>query len=880
MQVDHVGPGDPAEIAAGLAARLTDPVGVFAAPGRVNLIGEHTDYNGGLCLPIALPHATYAAVARRDDDRLTVTSVQQDDRFERRLDDIAPGAVTGWASYVAGVAWALREAGHDLPGMDLVVDGRVPLGAGLSSSAALVCSSALAMTAAAGLDLSPQDLVGPTMRAESEVAGAPTGGLDQTVSLLGTAGHALLIDFADHSTHQVPWSPAHAGLTLLVVDTRSEHALVDGGYASRRADCEAAAHRLGVASLRDVTEEGVDRLDDDRLRRRARHVVTEIGRVQQAVDALAGGDWESVGKVFVASHASMRDDFEISCDELDVVVETAVAAGALGARMTGGGFGGSAIALVPTDDADRIAGRDRGRLRRPGLAGAGRAARARLGRRPPDLRRADRPSPRSGKLAAMTSLADFSARAIDGTETDLASTTDRWCWSSTPRRSAASPAQYAGLQELHDDLRRPRLHGARLPVQPVRRQEPGRRVRDRGRSADRSFGVTFPMFAKVDVNGEDTHPLFAWLKKREVRSLGRRDQLELHQVPRRRRRAAWSAATAPPPSPRTSRPTSRPRSPPERCHHDPVVGSRDDVPLVGRQRELAVLRAAVTRAADGTPGAVLVAGEAGGGKSRLVRALLTDRRRPGPLVLRAQCVDLGDPGLPYLAMVDLVRAVGATRPIPRSPRSSTAFPLVVAPHRPGGLRRRPGRRVAPPPALRRDGGPARRGRPRPRPGRGRDRGPAVGGRLLGRLPPVPAQPDARGTAAGGGDRPHRRAGGAPRVRQLLSELGRLPSVDRLDLEPFDARRWRSTSRGRAATATRTSRPRCSGVRGGTRTTCETLAGGGRAEPAVDEGLPRALADLLVGRLDGLPDDARTVVRCAAGRRAGCPRPAAARGGGT
>jgi len=355
MQVDHVAPGDPAEIAAGLASRLTEPVGVFAAPGRVNLIGEHTDYNRGLCLPIALPHATYAAVARRDDDRLTVASVQRDDRFESRLDDIAPGAVTGWAAYVAGVARALREAGHDLPGMDLVVDGRVPLGAGLSSSAALVCSAALAMTAAAGADVAADDLVAPTMRAESEVAGAPTGGMDQTVSLLGTADHALLIDFSDHTTSQVRWALEAAGLTLLVVDTRAEHALVDGGYAARRADCEAAAAQLGLDSLREATQDGVERLDDDRLRRRARHIVTEIDRVVQVIDALAAGDWEEVGAAFIASHASMRDDFEISCDELDLAVETAVVEGALGARMTGGGFGGSAIALVRSDDADRVA---------------------------------------------------------------------------------------------------------------------------------------------------------------------------------------------------------------------------------------------------------------------------------------------------------------------------------------------------------------------------------------------------------------------------------------------------------------------------------------------------------------------------------------------
>lgn len=357
MQVDHLAPGDPAAIADTLAARLVDPVGVFAAPGRVNLIGEHTDYNGGLCLPIALPHATYAAIALRGDDRMTVASVQREDRFEARLSDIAPGGVTGWAAYVAGVAWALREAGHDLPGFDLVVDGRVPLGAGLSSSAALVCSVGLAIAEAARLDLSADALVGPTMRAESEVAGAPTGGMDQTVSLLGTAGHALLIDFTAHTTRQVPWTPEESGLTLLVIDTRAEHALVDGGYAARRSDCEQAADQLGLTSLREASEADLIRLDDDRLRRRTRHVVTEIDRVERVVEALAEGDWARVGARFTESHASMRDDFEISCDELDDVVETALAEGALGARMTGGGFGGSAIALVRSDDAARVAER-------------------------------------------------------------------------------------------------------------------------------------------------------------------------------------------------------------------------------------------------------------------------------------------------------------------------------------------------------------------------------------------------------------------------------------------------------------------------------------------------------------------------------------------
>ncbi len=364
MTPEHVAPADDEKVAAALAERLEGALGVFAAPGRVNLIGEHTDYNGGLVLPIALPHQTYAAVRRRDDDLLTVASAQRDDRLEIRLGDLAPGAVDGWAAYVAGVVWALREDGHDVGGLDLLVDGRVPLGSGLSSSAALVCSVGLAVSDAAGLGLSAADLVTPTMRAESEVAGAPTGGMDQTVSLLAEPGHALLIDFTTGERQQVGWDPGSAGLTLLVVDTRAEHALVDGGYASRRADCEEAAERLGLDTLRQATFADLERLagpdagpEEQRLRRRTAHIVSEVDRVERVVAALAADDWEGIGTLLTESHASMRDDFEISCAELDAVVETALAHGALGARMTGGGFGGSAIALVRAEDAEAVADR-------------------------------------------------------------------------------------------------------------------------------------------------------------------------------------------------------------------------------------------------------------------------------------------------------------------------------------------------------------------------------------------------------------------------------------------------------------------------------------------------------------------------------------------
>ncbi|MGZ4490661.1 MAG: galactokinase [Nocardioidaceae bacterium] len=364
MPVDRTDAGDPTALAEAVAARFLSlhgrrPQGVFAAPGRVNLIGEHTDYNGGLCLPVALPHATYAACAPREDDLVTVRSMQQDEPWEGRLGALGPGDVDGWVGYVTGVVWALQQDGVQPPGLDLVLDGRVPLGAGLSSSAALECSVALAVCAAAGVDVDDalrRRLVGACMRAEAEVAGAPTGGMDQTVALLAVASRALLLDCRDWSTEQVPWEPAEAGLDLLVVDTRAAHSLTDGGYASRRADCEAAARALGVGLLRDVTDQdgALKALDADRVRRRVRHVFTEIARVEQAVAQLRAGDYAGLGRSFVASHESLRDDYEVSCPELDAVVETALAHGALGARMTGGGFGGSAIALVPHDGVDAV----------------------------------------------------------------------------------------------------------------------------------------------------------------------------------------------------------------------------------------------------------------------------------------------------------------------------------------------------------------------------------------------------------------------------------------------------------------------------------------------------------------------------------------------
>lgn len=336
------------------------PAGVWSAPGRVNLIGEHTDYNAGLCLPIALPHRTYAAAAGRADGVLSVTSLAEGLGGEPTVVPVAeiswerPG---GWAGYVAGVLWALREEGYAVGGLDLVIDSSVPIGAGLSSSAALSCAVAAAVSDIYSLDLlghedSRKVLAQAAVRAENDIVGAPTGGMDQTVALLAEEGHALRLDFRSGDTRAVPLDLDAAGLELLVCDTRASRALADGRYAERRASCEQAAQVLRVATLREITiadlSEALDRLDEVDARR-VRHVVTENARVEDCVDAFSRHEFAEVGRLFVASHTSLRDDFEVSCPELDAAVEEALAVGALGARMTGGGFGGSAIALLPAD---------------------------------------------------------------------------------------------------------------------------------------------------------------------------------------------------------------------------------------------------------------------------------------------------------------------------------------------------------------------------------------------------------------------------------------------------------------------------------------------------------------------------------------------------
>jgi galactokinase len=345
------------------------PEGVWAAPGRVNVIGEHTDYNDGFVLPVALPHTTRAAVARRTDGRVALASLQGDGAVvELTIDQLAPGRPDGWAGYPAGVVDGLRDrlAG----GVSVLVDSDVPVGAGLSSSAALTCSVALALSDLVAPELSRTDLVELARRSENDFVGAPTGILDQSASLLCTAGHALFLDTRELRTEQVPLDLAAAGLELLVVDTGTSHTHADGGYGDRRRECEQAAARLGVPALRDVPDvAALSALDDDVLLRRARHIVTENARVLEVVRILRGSaDPRDIGPVLTEGHVSLRDDFQISTVELDACVEAVVGAGAHGARMVGGGFGGSAVVLVDRDRAGAVAEAVRERFAREGYA--------------------------------------------------------------------------------------------------------------------------------------------------------------------------------------------------------------------------------------------------------------------------------------------------------------------------------------------------------------------------------------------------------------------------------------------------------------------------------------------------------------------------------
>ena len=331
------------------------PAGVWAAPGRVNLIGEHTDYNEGYVMPFALAQRVLIAAAPRNDRTWSVRSLNNDSTKIFSAADLNPG-MAGWQAYVAGVVWALQEAGHRVGGADLVLTSDVPEGAGLSSSAALECAVLTALA-----DLNDLDIVGIeraklARRSENAFVGAPTGLMDQAASTLCTAGHALFFDCRTDAAEQVLFDTTSAGLEILVLDTKTPHALVDSEYAARRASCEQAAQLLGIPALRDVTDldAALDQLPDPVLKRRVRHVVTENARVLEAADVLRAGRIADLAPLLDASHESMRDDFEITVPQVDLAVETARSSGSLGARMTGGGFGGCIIALVELGDSERI----------------------------------------------------------------------------------------------------------------------------------------------------------------------------------------------------------------------------------------------------------------------------------------------------------------------------------------------------------------------------------------------------------------------------------------------------------------------------------------------------------------------------------------------
>ncbi len=304
-----------------VAKRLRDltghaPDGVWAAPGRVNLIGEHTDYNDGFVMPVAIDREVVVAARRRGDRRLRVVSLQAEgEDVEVSLDEIGPGRVDGWAAYPTGVAWVLADEGVDLPGADLVFDGDVPEGSGLSSSAALECAAGAALAGLAGADIDPARLALLAQRAEVEVAGVPVGVMDQMASMLGRRDQALFLDTRSLEAEHVPVRLEPAGLRLVVLNTNAPHRNADGAYAERRATCEAAARTLGVRALRDVgpddVEEARERLGDVGYRR-ARHVVRENARVLEAVELLRRGDVERLGPLLAASHASLRDDYEVS----------------------------------------------------------------------------------------------------------------------------------------------------------------------------------------------------------------------------------------------------------------------------------------------------------------------------------------------------------------------------------------------------------------------------------------------------------------------------------------------------------------------------------------------------------------------------------------
>ena len=332
----------------------TRPDIIASAPGRVNLIGEHVDFLDGFVLPFAISDATTVAIAKNSSNKIRCASIQKKGVVST-IDcaNIAPKSGEAWTRYPIGVLWSLGIE----TGIDILVDGQVPLGAGLSSSAALECAVATAINELFNLGLTLPELARAAQRAENIYVGMPCGIMDQSVSLMATEGNALLLDTRDLSIEQIPFNIAPLGLELLVIDTQVHHALVDGGYAERRASCEKAIADLDITSLRDISiSEFVARKPelDEKTYLRAFHGVTEMKRVLDAVALLKAGDFVGFGEIVTAAHISLRDNYTVSCPELNLAVDTALKFGALGSRMIGGGFGGSAIALIKAKDSELI----------------------------------------------------------------------------------------------------------------------------------------------------------------------------------------------------------------------------------------------------------------------------------------------------------------------------------------------------------------------------------------------------------------------------------------------------------------------------------------------------------------------------------------------